>query len=187
MSDPQWAGMMLGDESYAGNKNYLHVEAVVRSIFGYHYVIPTHQGRAAENLLFSTVVKAGNAKEFLPHLQPQQFPAQALAVGLYREYGIRGIEIGTVMFGKRDPVTGRTIHPELELVRLAISRRVYTNLHMAYVTESIVELYDRRDSIAGLVMTDEASQLRHFTARFEQETLDGNLFPSASLVATPHR
>lgn len=91
------------------------------------------------------------------------------------------------MFGKRDPVTGRTIHPELELVRLVIPRRVYTNLHMAYVAESIVELYDRRDSIAGLVMTYQASRLRHFTARFDQETLGGNLFPSASLVTTPHR
>jgi len=401
MSDNQWAGMMLGDESYAGSKNYYHFEEVVHSIFGYRYVIPTHQGRMAENLLFSTIVKAGmsvpnnihfdttranvehqgaqaldlvvkeaydphctlpfkgnmdlirleetinqvgreniplvmltitnnsgggqpvsmqnirqtrvllnrygiplifdacrfaencffikeresgyadtpileiarelfsygdgctmsakkdglaniggflslnneqwvqdvtnmlilvegfptygglagrdleamarglrevldeeylrfrigqvrylgemlenagvpilkpvgghavylNAKEFLPHIRPEEFPAQALAVALYREYGIRGVEIGTVMFGKKDPATGRTIHPELEMLRLAIPRRVYTNMQITYVAESINELYRQRDSISGLRMTYEAPVLRHFTARFEE-------------------
>jgi len=401
MSDNQWAGMMLGDESYAGSKNYYHFEDAVRSIFGYKHVIPTHQGRMAENLLFSTVVKSGmsvpnnihfdttranvehqgaqaldlvikeaydphreipfkgnmdlvrleetinrigrdriplvmititnnsgggqpvsmdnirktralvnrygipllfdacrfaencffikerepgyadkaileiarelfsygdgctmsakkdglvniggflslnndqwvqditnmlilvegfptygglagrdleamarglkevleedylafrigqvrylgdlldkagvpilkpvgghavylNAKEFLPHIRPEEFPAQALAVALYREYGIRGVEIGTVMFGKKDPATGRTIHPELEMLRLAIPRRVYTNMQITYVAESINELYRQRDSISGLRMTYEAPVLRHFTARFEE-------------------
>ena len=109
-----------------------------------------------------------NAKEFLPHIRPEEFPAQALAVALYREYGIRGVEIGTVMFGKKDPATGRTIHPELEMVRLAIPRRVYTNMQIAYVAESICELYRQRDSITGLRMTYEAPVLRHFTARFEE-------------------
>jgi tyrosine phenol-lyase len=413
MSDHQWAGLMLGDESYAGSKNYYHFESVVRSIFGYRYVIPTHQGRMAENLLFSTVVKPGmsvlnnihfdttranvehqkaealdlvikeaydphcdlpfkgnmdlvrleatinrlgrdriplamvtitnnsgggqpvsmenirrtrevlnrygiplifdacrfaencffikereagygdrpvleiarelfghgdgctmsakkdglvniggflglnderwtqditnmlilvegfptygglagrdleamargleevldeeylrfrigqvrylgdllesggvpilkpigghavylNAKEFLPHLSQEWFPAQALAVALYREYGIRGVEIGTVMFGKRDPATGRPVHPELELVRLAIPRRVYTNMQIAYVAESIVELYGRRDSIGGLRMIYEAPVLRHFTARFEETVLLGNSVPDCS-------
>ncbi len=401
MSDHQWAGMMLGDESYAGSKNYYHFEQVVRSIFGYRHVIPTHQGRMAENLLFSTVVKPGmyvpnnihfdttranvehqqaealdlvikeaydphcelpfkgnmdvmrledtinrvgrdriplamititnnsgggqpvsmenirqtrallnrygiplifdacrfaencffikerepgyadrpvreiarelfgygdgctmsakkdglvniggflslndagwarditnmlilvegfptygglagrdleamargleevleeeylsfrigqvrylgellqaggvpilkpigghavylNVKEFLPHIPQDRFPAQALVVALYREYGIRGVEIGTVMFGKRDPATGRTLYPELELVRLAIPRRVYTNMQITYVAESIVELFNRRDAIGGLVMTYEAPLLRHFTARFQE-------------------
>ncbi len=401
MSDNQWAGMMLGDESYAGSRNYYHFEETVRSIFGYQHVIPTHQGRMAENLLFSTVVKPGmcvpnnihfdttranvehqgaqaldlvikeaydphceapfkgnmdlmrleetinrvgrahiplvmltitnnsgggqpvsmenirrtralvdrygiplffdacrfaencffikerepgyaeksvleiaqelfgyghgctmsakkdglvniggflslnddrwaqditnmlilvegfptygglagrdleamarglrevldeaylsfrigqvrylgemleqagvpilkpigghavylNAREFLPHLDRDRFPAQSLAVALYREYGIRGVEIGTVMFGKKDAATGRTIHPELELVRLAIPRRVYTNMQIAYVAESIAELYRCRDSVRGLAMTYEAPVLRHFTARFEE-------------------
>lgn len=401
MSDAQWAGLMLGDESYAGSKNYYHFESVVKSIFGYRHVIPTHQGRMAENLLFSTVLKPGmsvpnnihfdttranvehqqaealdlvikeaydphcelpfkgnmdvtrleetinrigprsvpfamititnnsgggqpvsmdnirktrqvlarygiplifdacrfaencffikereagyegkpvidiarelfgygdgctmsakkdglvniggflglnnerwaqditnmlilvegfptygglagrdleamargleevldedylrfrvsqvrylgelldgagvpilkpigghavyvNAKEFLPDIPAHQYPAQALTVALYREYGIRGVEIGTVMFGKRDPVTGRTIHPELELVRLAIPRRVYTNMQITYVAESIGDLYNRRDSIKGLTMTYEAPTLRHFTATFEE-------------------
>ena len=401
MSDDQWAGLMLGDESYAGSKNYYHLEETVRSIFGYTHVIPTHQGRMAENLLFSTVVKPGmcvpnnihfdttranvehqgaqaldvvikeaydphcelpfkgnmdlvrleeaitrigrdriplvmltitnnsgggqpvsmenirqtrallnrhriplffdacrfaencffikerepefagtsildiarelfsygdgctmsakkdglvniggfltlnhdqwaqditnmlimiegfptygglagrdleamarglrevldedylrfrvgqvrflgelldqagvpilkpigghavylNAKEFLPHIPQAEFPAQSLAVALYREYGIRGVEIGTVMFGKKEPDTGRTIHPALEMVRLAIPRRVYTNMQITYVAESIIELYRTREMIHGLSLTYEAPALRHFTARFEE-------------------
>ena len=401
MSDNQWAGMMLGDESYAGSENYYHFEEAVRSIFGYRHVIPTHQGRMAENLLFSTVVKSGmcvpnnihfdttranvehqgaealdlvikeaydprcelpfkgnmdlgrleetinrlgrdriplvmltitnnsgggqpvsmenirqtralvkryhiplffdacrfaencffikereaeyadtsilaiaqelfgygdgctmsakkdglvniggflslnneewarditnmlilvegfptygglagrdleamarglrevldeeylrfrigqvrylgelldtagvpilrpigghavylDARAYLPHLRPEELPAQALAIALYREYGIRGVEIGTVMFGKKDQATGRTVYPELEMVRLAIPRRVYTNMQITYVAESIIELYRRRESIAGFRMTYEAPVLRHFTARFEE-------------------
>ena len=401
MSDNQWAGLMLGDESYAGSKNYYHLEETVRSIFGYKHVIPTHQGRMAENLLFSTVVKPGmcipnnihfdttranvehqgaqamdlvikeaydphcespfkgnmdlarleeaihrvgrnriplvmltitnnscggqpvsmdnirqtrallnrygiplffdacrfaencffikerepgytskpildiarelfsfgdgctmsakkdglvniggflslnddqwaqdtttilimvegfptygglagrdleamaiglrevldedylsfrvgqvrylgelldqagvpilkpigghavylNAKEFLPHISQDRCPAQSLAVALYREHGIRGVEIGTVMFGKKDMSTGRTIHPELEMVRLAIPRRVYTNMQITYVAESIIGLYGGRERIHGLALTYEAPVLRHFTARFEE-------------------
>jgi tryptophanase len=109
-----------------------------------------------------------NAKEFLPHIAREQFPAQALAVALYREYGIRGVEIGTVMFGKKNPTTGTIIYPELEMVRLAIPRRVYTNMQITYVAESIAELYQRRDMVAGLSMVYEAPVLRHFTARFEE-------------------
>jgi tryptophanase len=109
-----------------------------------------------------------NAKEFLPHLTQDQFPAQSLAVALYRDYGIRGVEIGTVMFGKKDAATGRTVHPELEMVRLAIPRRVYTNMQITYVAESIIELYQRRKMIRGLTLTYEAPMLRHFTARFAE-------------------
>jgi tyrosine phenol-lyase len=401
MSDNQWAGLMLGDESYAGSKNYYHFEETVRSIFGYQHVIPTHQGRMAENLLFSTVVKAGmcvpnnihfdttraniehqqaealdlvikeaydprcdlpfkgnmdlvrledvinrvgrsriplamvtitnnsaggqpvsmenirqtrallnrygiplffdacrfaencffiqerepgyadtpileiarelfsygdgctmsakkdglvniggflslnhdqwaqditnmlilvegfptygglagrdleamarglrevldeeylrfrigqvrylgellnnagvpilkpigghavylNAKEFLPHVPREEYPGQALVVALYREYGIRGVEIGTVMFGKKDTATGSTTYPELEMVRLAIPRRVYTNMQILYVAESIIKLHRHRDRIQGLTLTYEAPVLRHFTARFQE-------------------
>lgn len=410
MSDRQWAGLMLGDESYAGSRNYYHLEETVRSIFGYKHVIPTHQGRMAENLLFSTIVKPGmcipnnihfdttranvehqgaealdvvikeaydphcelpfkgnidlprleetinrvgpdkiplvmmtitnnsgggqpvsmdnirrvrglldryhiplffdacrfaencffikerepayadtsifdiarelfkygdgctmsakkdglvniggflslndgqwaqditnmlilvegfptygglagrdleamargleevldeeylrfrigqvrylgellegagvpilkpvgghavylNAKEFLSHIPQSAFPGQALAVALYRDFGIRGVEIGTLMFGKKDPVTGRTIHPELEMVRLAIPRRVYTNMQITYVAESIVELYRRRELIHGLALTYEAPTLRHFTARFEEHQGSPSLEP----------
>lgn len=109
-----------------------------------------------------------NAKEFLPHIPQSAFPAQALCVALYREFGIRGVEIGTVMFGRKDPRTGRTLHPELEMVRLAIPRRVYTNMQITYVAESIIELFRTRETIRGLTMTYEAPVLRHFTARFEE-------------------
>ncbi len=109
-----------------------------------------------------------NAKEFLPHVPQDEFPAQALTVALYREYGIRGVEIGTVMFGKKDPSSGQIIHPELEMVRLAIPRRVYTNMQITYVAESIIELFKQRDQVNGLKMTYEAPVLRHFTARFEE-------------------
>jgi tryptophanase len=120
-----------------------------------------------------------NAKEFLPHIEQAQFPAQSLVVALYREHGIRGVEIGTVMFGRRDPATGRTIHPELEMVRLAIPRRVYTNMQITYVAESIVDLYRRREMIHGLRLTYEAPALRHFTARFE-ELQERNLLQQAA-------
>lgn len=109
-----------------------------------------------------------NAKEFLPHIPQSEFPGQALAVALYRDFGIRGVEIGTLMFGKKDPVTARTIHPELEMVRLAVPRRVYTNMQITYVAESIIELYRRRDLIHGLALIYEAPMLRHFTARFAE-------------------
>lgn len=109
-----------------------------------------------------------NAKEFLPHVPREAYPGQALVVALYREYGIRGVEIGTVMFGKKDTTTGSTTYPELEMVRLAIPRRVYTNMQILYVAESIIELHRHRDRIQGLTLTYAAPVLRHFTARFQE-------------------
>ena len=126
-----------------------------------------------------------NAREFLPHLEQYQFPAQALAVALYREYGIRGVEIGSVMFGGRDPLTEQATYPQLELVRLAIPRRVYTNSHLTYVAESVVDLFRHRDTIGGLVMTYGAPQLRHFTARFKEDVPAGNRWPGTGFVGTP--
>ena len=108
-----------------------------------------------------------NAREFLPHIPQAQFPAQALTVALYREAGIRAVEIGSLMFGHKDPLTGKEVYPELELVRLAIPRRVYTTMHMVYVAESIINLYRQRNDIRGLKLTYEAPVLRHFTARLE--------------------
>lgn len=109
-----------------------------------------------------------NAKEFLPAIPQEQFPGQSLVVALYREYGIRAVEIGTLMFGKKDPSTGKIICPELEMVRLAIPRRVYTNMQIGYVAESIIELYRNRNRVRGLKLVYEAPVLRHFTARLEE-------------------
>lgn len=105
-----------------------------------------------------------NAKEFLPQIPPEQFPGQALVVALYREAGIRAVEIGSLMFAHRDPETGKMVYPELELVRLAIPRRVYTTMHINYVAESIIQIFQQREQIRGLEIKHEAPFLRHFTA-----------------------
>jgi tryptophanase len=108
-----------------------------------------------------------DALRFLPEMPRAEFPGQALVAALYLEGGIRGVEIGSVMFARTDERTGETVYPEMELVRLAIPRRVYTQSHLDYVVETIVRLYEQRDSIRGLRMTYETRFLRHFTARFE--------------------
>lgn len=109
-----------------------------------------------------------DARRFLSHIPQEQFPAQALTVALYIEGAVRGVEIGGTMFGKTDPETGETVWPELELVRLAIPRRVYTNAHLEYVAEVIERIYHRREEVRGLRIVYEPPVLRHFTARFEQ-------------------
>lgn len=109
-----------------------------------------------------------NAKEFLPHIPQEQFPGQALTVALYREAGIRAVEIGSLMFAHEDEETGETHYPELELVRLAVPRRVYTSMHMNYVAKSIVGVYRNRDQIKGLRIVEEPPFLRHFSARLEE-------------------
>ncbi|MBN1542054.1 tryptophanase [candidate division KSB1 bacterium] len=109
-----------------------------------------------------------NAREFLPHLPQSQFPAQALTVALYREAGIRAVEIGGLMFGMTDSETGQERYPELELVRLAIPRRVYTSMHMQYVAHAIAQIHKQRDSIKGLRLLYQAPLLRHFTARLAE-------------------
>ncbi len=108
-----------------------------------------------------------DALGFLPNLPREQFPAQALTVALYTHAGVRAVEIGTLMFAKKDEETGEVKYPDLELVRLAIPRRVYTNMQMNYVAESLIDLHKNREKIKGLKITYEAPVLRHFTARFE--------------------
>lgn len=107
-----------------------------------------------------------DAKAFLPHLPRDQFPSQALAAALYVDSGVRAMERGAVSAG-RDPETGRNLFPELELVRLTIPRRVYTQAHMDVVAESIIELFENRGKIRGLRFTYEPQYLRFFQARFE--------------------
>ncbi len=108
-----------------------------------------------------------DAAAFLPHVEPLHLPGQALVAELYVEGGIRGVEIGTVMFGRRDPETGEEEAGPTELVRLTIPRRVYTQSHIDYVIEVILEVFRRRESIGGFRITHQAPVLRHFTARFE--------------------
>jgi tryptophanase len=108
-----------------------------------------------------------DAGAMLPHIPPRQYPAQALAVELYREAGIRSVEIGSVMFGRRDPQTGEEIPAPMELVRLAIPRRVYTQSHIDYVIEAILQVHKRRETLRGYRIVWQAPFLRHFTARFE--------------------
>jgi tyrosine phenol-lyase len=108
------------------------------------------------------------ADRFLPHIPRHQYPAWALTVALYREAGIRAVEIGGVMFARKEPRTGRESFPELELVRLAVPRRVYTASHLAYVAESLAELLANRDKVRGLRIVRESPFLRHFTAQLEE-------------------
>ena len=108
-----------------------------------------------------------DAGSFLPHIPAEQFPGQALLVALYRHAGIRAVEIGSVMFGRTDPATGETTRPPMELVRLAIPRRVYTQSHIDYVIEAMTELATTREQIRGLKIVEAPQVLRHFTAKFE--------------------
>ncbi len=108
------------------------------------------------------------ADRFLPHIPRHQYPGWALTVALYREAGIRAVEIGGVMFARKDRKTGKEIFPRLELVRLAIPRRVYTSAHLEYVAEAIIELYKNRDKVRGLRIVRESPYLRHFTVRLEE-------------------
>ena len=105
-----------------------------------------------------------DARTFLPHIPAHQYPGQALVGALYVEGGIRSVEIGSLMFGKYD-THNQLIPATLELVRLAIPRRVYTQSHIDYVAEVIIDVYRSRQSIKGLRITEEAPLLRHFTAK----------------------
>ena len=107
-----------------------------------------------------------DAKDFLPHIPVDQYPGQALVGALYEHGGVRSVEIGSLMFGKYD-AEGKLIPAQLELVRLAIPRRVYTQSHIDYVAEVIIEVFEKRDAIKGLAIIEETPLLRHFTAKLK--------------------
>ena len=108
-----------------------------------------------------------DAAAFFPGIAAAELPGQALVVELYREAGIRAVEIGTVMFGRHDAATGTETVAPMELVRLAIPRRVYTQSHVDYVVEAILNVWERRAKVRGYRFIEQAPVLRHFTARFE--------------------
>ncbi len=107
-----------------------------------------------------------DAKSFMDHIPVEQYPGQALVCALYLEGGVRCVEIGSLMFGKYDD-GGQLIPSALELVRLAIPRRVYTQSHIDYVAEVIIAVYQKRESYKGLQIVEEAPILRHFTAKLK--------------------
>jgi len=107
-----------------------------------------------------------DAGSLLPHIPPEQFPGQALVVALYIEGAIRGVEIGSVMFAHPDPVTNKVVHPKLQLVRLAIPRRVYTQAHFDYLVDVARKVAENCASLGGYRMTFAPELLRHFTAKF---------------------
>jgi tryptophanase len=108
-----------------------------------------------------------DAGGLLPHIPRDQFPGQALSIELYLEGGVRGVELGSVSMAHKDPRTGEMRYPLMELVRLAIPRRTYTQAHLDYVVEVMARIYNRREELRGYRITYAPELLRHFTARFE--------------------
>jgi tryptophanase len=107
-----------------------------------------------------------DAGRLLPHIPPSGYPAQALAVALYLDGGVRGVEIGSVMFGKPRP-DGTEEPAAMELVRLAVPRRTYTQSHIDYVGEVVMAVAEEAPALRGYRIVEQAPWLRHFTARFE--------------------
>ncbi len=109
-----------------------------------------------------------DAGRMLPHIPAEQFPGQALTVELYREGGVRGVEIGSLMFGGYDPNTGEKLTAKKELVRLAVPRRVYTSSHLEYVADTIQGIVAQKEKLAGYKIKRQAAYLRHFTVELEE-------------------
>ncbi|MFD2133973.1 tryptophanase [Pseudogracilibacillus auburnensis] len=110
-----------------------------------------------------------DGRRFFPHIPQHEFPSQRLVTALYEEAGVRAVELGACAFGSKDPETGDPIWPEVETMRIGISRRVYTNSHMDVIANALGEIYKNRDNYKGLKLVYEGPivSLRHFTAGFE--------------------
>ncbi len=135
----------VGQVEYLGNKLIAEGVPIVRPIGGHAVYL--------------------DAKAFYPHIDQEEFPAQTLAALLYEDSGVRAMERGIVSAG-RDQETGKNHHTALELVRLTIPRRVYTQAHMDLTAESVIAVYEERQSARGLKMVFEPRYLRFFQARF---------------------
>ena len=145
------------------HEDYLNYRIVSTSYLGTHIAergVPIVQPPGGHAIYI-------DAKGMLPHIPPCRYPGQALCCELYRAGGIRSVEIGSVMFGRRDAETGQEIPAAMELVRLAIPRRVYTQSHIDYVVEIILDVFARKGSLPVYRITYQTPFLRHFTARFE--------------------
>jgi tryptophanase len=108
-----------------------------------------------------------DAGAFLPQISRDEFPGLALTVELYLEGGVRAVEIGSLAFARKDEDSGEMVHPSMELVRLALPRRTYTQAHLDYVAETAGRIAARRSDLRGYRITYEPRLMRHFTARFE--------------------
>jgi len=146
MVDDDYIAHRIGQVAYLGGQLIERGVPVVRPIGGHAVFL--------------------DARGFLPHVDQDEYPAQALAAALYVDSGVRSMERGNVSAG-RDVKTGQNRRPKLELVRLTIPRRVYTDRHMDVVAYSVQHLYGQREQIRGLRMVYEPPTLRFFTARFE--------------------
>lgn len=187
LNDPEWAQssrnlliLTEGFPTYGGLAGYdLEALAVgLNEVLDENYL--RYRVRSTEYLA-ETVLAGGmpivqppgghavylDAAALLPHVPPHQYPAQSLAIELYRAGGVRGVEIGTVMFGRPDPNGGPDAPAAMELVRLAIPRRTYTQSHIDYVAEVVIDVADRAGSLGGYRIVEQAPWLRHFTARLE--------------------
>jgi tryptophanase len=148
-------------------------EALDESYLSYRISQTAYLAARLNELGIPTIQPAGghgvyiNAGAILPHIPQWEFPAQALAVELYCEGAIRGVEIGSVMFACLDPDTNQWHYPDLELLRLAIPRRTYTQSHFDYVADTFAAIKARATEIHGYKFTYAPELLRHFTARFE--------------------
>jgi tryptophanase len=147
------------------------VEAVDEDYLHYRIRSTAYLGERLDGAGVPVVLPIGghavyiDARALLPHIPPLEYPGQALAVALYREGGIRGCEIGTVMFGRRPDGTERPA--AMDLVRLAVPRRTYTQSHIDYVLEVCEWVAERAGELRGLRIVQQPPALRHFTARFE--------------------
>jgi len=147
--DPDYLCYRIKSTTYLGNKLHEMGVPIIRPVGGHAVYV--------------------DAKAFYPHIPPEQYPGQALVCELYLKSGIRSCEIGSVMFGKNDE-NGNLIPAPMELVRLALPRRVYTQSHIDYVVETFAELLKEKEQVKGYKITYEPHFLRHFTSHFEQVT-----------------